>query len=31
MLEVKMGLYGGLATWGTTTMVVQKYFSENSH
>jgi hypothetical protein len=28
MLEVKMGLYGGLATWGTTTMVVQKYFSE---
>ena len=25
MLKVKIGPYGGLTTWGTTTMGVQKY------
>jgi hypothetical protein len=26
ILEVKIGPHGGLTTWGTTAMVVQKYF-----
>jgi hypothetical protein len=25
-LEIKIGPYRGLTTWGTTTAVVQKYF-----